>query len=84
MDCMAARRNLDTYDFVRQRYESLAHEEVRPAPLLSGRDLIAAGYSPGPSFKEMLHVVEDAQLEGAIMTREDALALVRERFGTAS
>ena len=84
MDCMAAHRNLDTYDFVRQRYESLAHEEVRPAPLLSGRDLIAAGYAPGPSFKEMLHVVEDAQLEGAIMTREDALALVRERFGTAS
>jgi poly(A) polymerase len=83
MDCMAAHRNLDTYNFVRERFESLAEGEVRPTPLLTGYELIEAGYQPGPAFKEMLHVVEDAQLEGAIATPEEALALVRERFGAA-
>jgi poly(A) polymerase len=61
----------------------MEEEEVRPRPLLTGRELIAAGFAPGPSFKEILHAVEDAQLEGAITTPEDALALVRERFGNA-
>jgi len=83
MDCMAAHRNLDIYEFVRERYESMAEEEVRPSPLLTGRDLIAAGYAPGPLFKEMLQTVEDAQLEGAITTPEGAMALVREKFGSA-
>jgi putative nucleotidyltransferase with HDIG domain len=83
MDCLAAHRHLETYDYVQERYQSLADEEVRPRPLLTGRELIEAGYAPGPSFKEMLRTVEDAQLEGTIATGEDALALVRERFGSA-
>jgi putative nucleotidyltransferase with HDIG domain len=81
MDCMAAHRNLEIYDYVRERYDSVPQEEVRPKPLLTGRELIAAGYAPGPAFKEMLQTVEDAQLEGVIATQEQALALVRERFG---
>ena len=81
MDCMAAHRNLELYDFVRERYESLPEQEVRPRPLLTGRELIGAGYAPGPLFKEMLRAVEDAQLEGSISTQEGAMALVRERFG---
>jgi len=83
MDCMAAHRNLDIYNFVRERYESLPEQEVRPAPLLTGRELIAAGYQPGPAFKHMLQAVEDAQLEGAITTADQAISLVREKFGPA-
>ena len=83
MDCLAAHRNLEIYDFVREQYESLPEEEVRPAPLLTGRELIAAGYQPGPTFKDMLQAVEDAQLEGVIATAEEAMCLVREKFGTA-
>jgi len=49
-------------------------------PLLTGRDLIAAGYRPSPQFKVMLTLAEDAQLEHAATTREEALALVQERF----
>jgi poly(A) polymerase len=82
MDCLAAHANLDIYDFVRDRYHSMSEEAVRPAPLLNGSDLIAAGYSPGPQFKQMLQFVEDAQLEGIITTNEDALTLVRNQFGT--
>jgi len=83
MDCMAAHGNLDIWNFVRERYEAMPEETVRPKPLITGRELIAAGYAPGPLFKEMLAAVEDAQLEGAISTEAEALVLVREGFGVA-
>ncbi len=76
----APRMKADIWNFVRERYHSMPEEAVRPKPLITGRDLIAAGYTPGAGFKEMLRAVEDAQLEGAISTAEEALALVRERF----
>jgi poly(A) polymerase len=80
MDCMASSGNLDHWNFVRERYESMPEEAVRPTPLLTGRELIAAGYTPGSAFKEMLRAVEDAQLEGAIATPAEALALLRDRY----
>ncbi len=83
MDCLAAHANLDIYDFVSERYRAMPEEAVRPAPILTGRELIAAGYQPGPRFKEILQVIEDAQLEGIISTSEEALAFVREKFGPA-
>jgi poly(A) polymerase len=80
MDCLAGSRNLEHWEFVRERYESMPEEAVRPRPLITGRELIAAGYQPGARFKEMLRAVEDAQLEGTIGTADEALRLVRERF----
>ncbi|MDE3163169.1 MAG: CCA tRNA nucleotidyltransferase, partial [Acidobacteriota bacterium] len=82
MDCLAASGNLDNWEFVRGRFAAMPEETVRPAPLLTGRDLIAAGYTPGPQFKQILHAVEDAQLEGAIHTADEALALAREYFSS--
>jgi len=84
MDCLAAHGNLDIWHFVRERYEATPAEAVRPAPLLTGRDLIAAGYEPGPPFHQMLQAVEDAQLEGEITTADEALALIQRRFGRGS
>jgi poly(A) polymerase len=84
MDCLAAHGDLEIWNFVRERYESMPEEAVRPKPLITGRDLIEAGYAPGAGFKEMLQAAEDAQLEGAIETTEQAMALVRERFGSAA
>ena len=59
-------------------------EAHRPKLLVTGGDLIAAGYRPGPEFKAMLEVAEDAQLEGIATTPEEGLAVVRERFGRPS
>jgi poly(A) polymerase len=53
---------------------------VRPPLLVTGRDLIAAGYTPGPRFKELLALVEDAQLEGRIHTTEEGLEFIRREF----
>jgi len=80
MDCLAASGNLDCWNFAHERYEAMPAEAVRPQPLITGRELIAAGYTPGAAFKEMLRVAEDAQLEGAITTAEEGLKLIRERF----
>jgi poly(A) polymerase len=80
MDCLASGGKLDNWEFVRERYEAIPEEVVRPRPLVTGHELIAAGYKPGPRFQEMLRAVEDAQLEGAITTAEEALTLVRKQF----
>ncbi len=80
MDCLAGSGNLDHWNFVSEKLRSIPPEHVRPTPLLTGRELIAAGYKPGARFKEILHAVEEAQLEGHIHTEEEALALVRKNF----
>ena len=82
MDCLAASGNLDHWEFVRERFSSMPEEVVTPKPLITGRELIAAGYKPGARFREMLRAAEDAQLEGTIATPEEALKLVRERFSS--
>jgi poly(A) polymerase len=80
MDCMAGSKNLHHWNFVRERYDAMPEEVVRPEPLITGHELIAAGYEPGPRFKEVLRAVEDAQLEGIIHTQDEAMAMVREWF----
>jgi putative nucleotidyltransferase with HDIG domain len=80
LDCLASHGSLELYDFARERFETLPEEQVRPPLLLTGKELIAAGYPPGPQFTEMLAMAEDAQLEGAVHTREQALALVQEHW----
>jgi poly(A) polymerase len=80
LDVLAGSRRLETYDFVRRKREELSAARLTPPPLITGADLIAAGYRPGPLFTRILTAVEDAQLEGLANTREDALALVRARF----
>lgn len=81
MDCMSAHGDLTLYEFTKQQYEAASVETIRPALLVTGRDLIAAGYRPGPDFKAMLETAEDAQLEGIATTTVEGMAIVRERFG---
>jgi poly(A) polymerase len=78
LDVTSSHGDLSLYDFAKRRREELPEEEVRPQLLVTGRDLIAAGYEPGPRFKEMLALAEDAQLEGRIHTTEEGLALIRQ------
>jgi poly(A) polymerase len=80
LDASSAHGDLTLYNFARAQYKAEPAPDLRPAPLLTGRDLIAAGYRPSPQFKPMLAFAEDAQLEGAATTREQALALVQSRF----
>jgi putative nucleotidyltransferase with HDIG domain len=78
MDCLASHGDLELYEFARQRFEATPREAVRPALLVTGDDLIDAGYKPGPRFKELLALAEDAQLEGRIRTKQEGLELLRQ------
>jgi poly(A) polymerase len=80
LDCLASHGDLSTYELARRMLEETPSEVIKPAPLLRGDDLIALGYTPGPAFKTILQAVEDAQLEGKIQTREQALELVAAQF----
>ncbi len=53
-------------------------EGLCPAALLAGGDLIGIGLEPGPGFRAILERVYDAQLEGRVGDRGQALALARE------
>jgi poly(A) polymerase len=80
VDCLASHGQLDVWRQLRHRLDSEPPEVRRPPRLLSGHDLIAEGYAPGPEFARMLATVEDAQLEGQVTTRDQALALVRAKY----
>jgi poly(A) polymerase len=79
-DSLASHGNLSTYDFIRAKLAEIPPEKIRPATLVTGDDLIAAGYAPGPRFREILEAVEDAQLEGRLLSRDAALEFVRREF----
>ncbi|MGA2235769.1 MAG: CCA tRNA nucleotidyltransferase [Terriglobales bacterium] len=80
IDCLSSHGQLDAYEYSREQLHSLPPEAIRPTPLITGQDLIEAGYEPGPRFKEVLTAVEDAQLEGRLASREAAMEYVRREF----
>ena len=61
------------YEFLKERLEAAE----RHPKLLSGHDLIHLGLAPGPRFRQLLTAVEEAQWEGMVRTREEALEMVR-------
>jgi len=78
LDCLSSNRRLENYEYAKRLWEELPPEQLRPARLITGADLIAAGYEPGPLFASVLRSVEDAQLEGAVGSRDEALALAEQ------
>src|SRR6201993_3996717 len=81
--CRSSHGGLSLYRLVREQLASIPPDKIRPAPLLTGDDLIAVGYSPGPRFKEILSAVEDGQLEGRFTSKEDAMEFVTREFSPA-
>jgi len=80
IDCESSHGDLTTYRFTREKIASMSPQAMRPQPLVTGDDLIAAGYVPGPRFKEILGAVEDRQLEGALHSGDEAMEFVRKEF----
>jgi putative nucleotidyltransferase with HDIG domain len=79
-DSLASHGNLSVYEFLTNKLKETPPTNFRPAPFITGDDLIAAGYPPGPRFREILETVEDAQLEGQLPSREAALEFVKHAF----
>lgn len=80
-DCLSSHGSLANYEFARKKLEDLEKEQPQPpAPLITGEDLKAAGYKPGPLFGEILSMVEEEHLDGNLSDRDSAMEFVLERF----
>ncbi|MCY4604666.1 MAG: CCA tRNA nucleotidyltransferase [Gemmatimonadetes bacterium] len=79
-DCLASHGKLDLYEFCQEQLAALKKEHLRPPALLTGDDLIALGFAPGPLFREILAAVEDAQLNGRLDNYQSALRFVQRKF----
>ena len=77
-DCQSSHGALDNYDFLKAKAGEFANEPLIPPPLLTGRDLIALGWKPGPHFGPILETIQTAQLEGTLTTPEEALVWLQQ------
>jgi poly(A) polymerase len=76
VDCASSNGFTDNYLFLQGKSEEFAHEPLIPPPLVSGKDLISRGFTPGPRFKEILEEIQTEQLENRLHNREQALDLL--------
>ena len=77
VDCLGSWGGLDNYDFLNEKIIEFANEPIIPAPLLTGKDLIEFGWTPGPNLGETLNSVQDLQLEGTLNSKKEALEWVK-------
>jgi len=80
LDCLASHGMLDNYQFCRNQLENLTLEELHPPRLLNGDDLIALGFTPGKIIGEILHALEDQQMEGRINSKDEAEIFVENNW----
>ncbi len=80
IDCLASHGDLTNWRFLRKKIKCLSREQIKPAPLLSGKDLLGLGYAEGPLIGKILRAVEESQLEGNLSDKDDALRWVKENF----
>jgi len=80
LDCLSSHRNLENYEFVTRFLRETPPESIRPVRLISGEDLKTMGFIPGPRFRVILEAVEEAQLEGRLRSRSDAVEFVHSEF----
>ena len=87
LDCLTSHGNLDIYDFMKAETARVQREDDSlelPEPLVDGKGLISLGYKPGRKFTKILTAVLDAQLEGDLSTRKEAIEFIREEFPVSS
>jgi len=80
VDCASSHGGLDNYDFLREQQAALANEPVIPPPLVTGGDVLALGWKPGPKIGEILEQVQTRQLENGFANREEALDWISREF----
>jgi poly(A) polymerase len=72
VDCRASHDDMDNYQFLCRKRQELADEQLKPVPVLRGKDLIELGDTPGPAFGRILKAAYDLQLEEKLNTTEQA------------
>jgi poly(A) polymerase len=75
-DALASGRSVEHVEFCERLLREWTEADLKPPPLLTGNDLMELDLKPGPLFKELLDRLREAQLDGVLHTRDDALNLV--------
>ncbi len=70
----------ETSEWLHQKL-ALPREQLDPAPLLLGHDLIGLGLTPSPRFGELLSQARQRQLDQLLPDRPAALRWLREQVG---
>jgi poly(A) polymerase len=80
LDCLASHRNLEAYQFVTEFIRETPPQVVRPSKLITGEHILNLGYAPGPVIGRILAEVEEAQLNGELNSRDEAISFVKSKF----
>jgi len=75
-DALASGQSDDHVAYCEQRLQEWSPDDLNPSPVLNGNDLIEHGLKQSPFFKKLLGAVREAQLDGTVKTKEQALELV--------
>jgi tRNA nucleotidyltransferase (CCA-adding enzyme) len=78
-DCTGRTGEFDcsAMDWFLDRARALGVEHRAPEPLLLGRHVLALGLAPGPEVGRVLAAVYERQLDGAVTTLDEAIALAQ-------
>ncbi|MBN1600486.1 MAG: CCA tRNA nucleotidyltransferase [Chitinispirillaceae bacterium] len=77
VDCLASHGDISNCSFLEEQLKNLPVEHIKPAPLLTGKDLIALGLKPGPVFGKILTEVYDLQLEDHFREKSETIEYVK-------
>jgi poly(A) polymerase len=78
IDCLGCHADLSIYQFLKEKVEAFGTEAIKPKPFVNGHDLMKLGVPGGRRVGQMLEQLYDAQLEGRVTSREEALELIKE------
>src|SRR5262249_50593495 len=77
---LAAHEDMTNVNYALHKRAQWRDQDISPPPFVTGDDLIAMGFVPGPTFKKILTMVEDEQLEGRLADRREALEFVQTHY----
>jgi poly(A) polymerase len=76
-DALATCKNVEHVEFCERLLREWTEDDLNPDAFITGHDLAQMGITPGPQYKRILDAVREAQLDGTVRTRSQALGLVR-------
>ncbi len=81
LDSLASSGRLANYEYLQAKFVEFQNQPELQQPLIKGADLIALGQAPGPGLGKLLDDIRNRQLDGELVTRDQALAYAREVLG---
>jgi poly(A) polymerase len=83
-DALASTGDTEHVDYCAYYLENQPAGPINPPPLLTGHDLVRHDLEPGARFSVILEKIREAQLEGRVQSKRDALDWVDRYVATGS